>query len=72
MLGSARLGSASLVSEKMTQEKCIQAMGRVGRNKIQQTYSIRFRDNELIKRLLLPEENKIEVRIMNRLFNSED
>jgi len=60
------------LSEKMTQEKCIQAMGRVGRNKIQQTYSVRFRDNELIKRLLLPEENKIEVRIMNRLFNSED
>ena len=59
------------MSENMTQEKCIQAMGRVGRNKIQQTYSVRFRDNELIKRLLLPEENKIEVRIMNRLFNSE-
>jgi len=60
------------MSAKMTQEKCIQAMGRVGRNKIQQTYSVRFRDNELIKRLLLPEENKIEVRIMNRLFNSEE
>ena len=59
------------MSKNMTQEKCIQAMGRVGRNKIQQTYSVRFRDNELIKRLLLPEENKIEVRIMNRLFNSE-
>jgi len=60
------------MSENMTQEKCIQAMGRVGRNKVQQTYSIRFRDNELIKRLLLPEENKIEVRVMNRLFNSDD
>jgi hypothetical protein len=60
------------MSENMTQEKCIQAMGRVGRNKVQQTYSIRFRDNELIKRLLLPEENKIEVRVMNRLFNSEE
>ena len=60
------------MSENMTQEKCIQAMGRVGRNKIQQTYSVRFRDDDLIKRLLLPEENKIEVRIMNRLFNSEE
>ena len=54
----------------MTQEKSIQAMGRVGRNKIQQEYSVRFRDNDLIKKLFLPSKNKPEVANMNRLFNS--
>ena len=54
----------------MTQEKSIQAMGRVGRNKIQQEYTLRFRDDSLIKKLLLPSDNKPEVRNMNRLFNS--
>ena len=54
----------------MTQEKSIQAMGRVGRNKIQQEYSVRFRDNDLIKKLFLPSNNKPEVANMNRLFNS--
>lgn len=55
---------------EMTQEKSIQAMGRVGRNKIQQEYSVRFRDNDLIKKLFLPSNNKPEVANMNRLFNS--
>jgi len=54
----------------MTQEKSIQAMGRVGRNKIQQEYSVRFRDNDLIKKLFLHSNNKPEVANMNRLFNS--
>jgi len=54
----------------MTQEKTIQAMGRVGRNNIHQSYSIRFRDNELIKKLFMKEEDSIEVNNMNRLFNS--
>ena len=35
----------------MSKEKLIQAMGRAGRNKLQQTYSIRFRDNSLIEKL---------------------
>lgn len=52
----------------MTQEKIIQAMGRIGRNKLQQNYSCRFRDNSLFEKLFLPEENKIEVYNMNRLF----
>ena len=52
----------------MTQEKIIQAMGRIGRNKLQQKYSCRFRDNSLFEKLFLPEENKIEVYNMNRLF----
>ena len=54
----------------MTQEKAIQAMGRVGRNKIQQNYSIRFRDDSLIQKLFLHEENKPEIINMNKLFNS--
>jgi hypothetical protein len=54
----------------MSQEKCIQAMGRVGRNKIQQDYSLRFRDNELIWKLFQTQEDKPEVRNMSRLFNS--
>jgi|TARA_Y100000992_G_scaffold283731_1_gene233278 hypothetical protein len=52
----------------ITQEKSIQAMGRVGRNSIQQEYSIRFRDDDLIKKLFLPEEEKPEVKNMNKLF----
>lgn len=52
----------------MSQEKCIQAMGRVGRNRLQQTYSIRFRDDDLIKRLFRVEENRPEVANMRKLF----
>ena len=54
----------------MTQEKTIQAMGRVGRNKLQQTYTIRFRDNEIIKTLFIDCDNKPEVVNMNKLFSS--
>ena len=54
----------------MTQEKTIQAMGRVGRNKLQLSYTIRFRDDELIKKIFMPSLNKPEVVNMNRLFNS--
>ncbi len=53
----------------MTQEKTIQAMGRVGRNSIQQDYTIRFRDDDLIQKLFLPSTNKLEVDNMNRLFS---
>lgn len=52
-----------------TQEKIIQALGRIGRNNIQQNYSIRFRDDEQINKLFYHEDNKIEVRNMNKLFN---
>jgi hypothetical protein len=54
----------------MTQEKTIQAMGRVGRNKLQQTYTIRFRDDEIIKTLFIDSGNKPEVANMNKLFSS--
>ena len=55
---------------EMSQEKAIQAMGRVGRNKLQYQYSMRFRDNEIICKLFEHDDNKPEVRNMAVLFNS--
>ena len=55
----------------MSQEKCIQAMGRVGRNKLQQDYSVRFREDDLILKLFQEETNKPEVVNMSLLFTSE-
>ena len=55
----------------LTQEKLIQAMGRIGRNNIQQTYTIRFRDDEQITKLFTAETDKPEIINMNRLFNSK-
>ncbi len=55
----------------MTQEKTIQAFGRIGRKNNQMDYTLRIRDNTLIEKLFLPEENKIEVVNMNRLFAIE-
>ena len=53
----------------MTQQKTIQAMGRIGRNQIQQEYTIRFRDDDMILNLFqAPPVNK-EADIMNRLFS---
>ena len=54
----------------LTQQKAIQSIGRVGRNNIQQTYSVRLRDDAQANLLLLPSENKIEVHNMNNLFTS--
>ena len=54
----------------MSQEKCIQAMGRVGRTSLQYDYTIRFRDNDLIKNLFHRQENKPEVINMRKLLNS--
>ena len=56
----------------LTQEKVIQAMGRIGRNNIQQTYTIRFRDDLQIYKLFTSETEKPEVRNMNILFNSSN
>ena len=56
---------------ELTQEKLIQAMGRIGRNNIQQTYTIRFRDDEQISKLFTSETEKPEIINMNRLFNSK-
>ena len=54
----------------LTQEKIIQALGRIGRNNIQQNYSIRLRDEEQINKLFYIEMDKIEVRVMNTLFHT--
>ena len=54
--------------ENLTQEKAIQAIGRVGRKNTSGNYSIRLRNNELIHRLFMKSENMIEVNNMNRLF----
>jgi hypothetical protein len=54
----------------MSQEKCIQAMGRIGRNKLQQDYSVRFRANSLLYKLFQRDDDKPEVLNMNRLFNA--
>jgi len=54
----------------LTQEKIIQAMGRIGRNNLQQNYSVRFRDDEQIMKLFTSNTEKPEIINMNRLFNS--
>jgi hypothetical protein len=56
--------------ENMTQQKIIQAMGRIGRNNIQQSYTIRFRDEGMIRRLFLPATENTEAKIMSQLFSS--
>lgn len=52
----------------LTQEKIIQAMGRVGRSNIQQTYTLRFRDNNQILKLFTNDTERPEVNNMNRLL----
>jgi len=54
--------------EKMSQEKIIQAFGRIGRSNVQQDYSIRLRSDVFLHKLFKREENSIEVNNMNRLF----
>lgn len=56
--------------ENMTQEKMIQAFGRVGRQDKQKNYSVRLRNDKLIDKILFKEENKMEVINMNKLFSS--
>ena len=54
--------------KSMTQEKAIQALGRIGRKNIQKQYTIRLRSNEMLDTLFLPQNNKPEITNMNRLF----
>ena len=46
-------------------------MGRIGRNNIQQTYTVRFRDDTQILKLFTAETEKPEIINMNILFNSK-
>jgi hypothetical protein len=54
----------------MTQEKTIQALGRIGRNQLNKEYSIRFRDDSLIEKIFVDVEDRPEVENMNKLFNT--
>ena len=56
--------------EKTTQQKLLQAMGRIGRNSIQQDYTIRFRNNDMIYRLFTKQEHNMEAINICKLFNS--
>ena len=53
----------------MTQQKTIQALGRIGRNQTQQEYTVRFRQDETLKQLFHPPLDNKEARIMNQLFD---
>ena len=52
----------------ISQEKLIQAFGRIGRTNLHKTYTIRLRNNDLLRKLFLKEEDKLEVINMNKLF----
>lgn len=54
----------------LTQEKIIQSIGRIGRNNIQQTYSIRFRDNCFVEKLFTYQGITKEIVNMNLLFTT--
>lgn len=58
--------------KNMTQQKIIQAMGRIGRNNIQQDYSVRFRDDTILESLFMPPAENREAVIMMKLFVSDD
>ena len=53
----------------MTQQKTIQAMGRIGRGNIQQTYTIRFRDDTILTNLFIPSTNNIEAQNISKLLS---
>lgn len=55
----------------MTPQKTLQAMGRIGRNHIQQDYTIRFRDDEMIARLFQKPLVNTEAVNMCSLFVSD-
>jgi len=55
----------------MTQQKTLQALGRIGRNNIQQDYSVRFRDDNMIVQLFKTSEYNVEANNMCKLFSSD-
>jgi hypothetical protein len=52
----------------MTQQKMVQSLGRIGRNKIQQTYTVRVRDDAMITQLLTRQLDNREAVNMSMLF----
>ena len=57
--------------KNMTKQKTLQCMGRIGRGNMQQTYTIRFRDDEMIYQLFRTPSVNIEADNMCRLFTSD-
>ena len=57
--------------ENMTQQKTMQALGRIGRNGIQQEYSVRFRNEDIVYKLFRHIDNNVEANNMNNLFSSD-
>lgn len=57
--------------DNISQEKLIQAIGRVGRNSIQKDYTVRFRNIDNIKKIFTIQKHKPEVINMNKLFITE-
>jgi len=56
----------------MSQEKLIQAFGRVRRSSAKQDYSIRLRSDNMIDPMLQQSDHKVEVANMNSLFHCND
>lgn len=56
----------------MSQQKTVQALGRVGRNNIQQEYTVRFRDDSIIYNLFKEQEHNIEADNMCRLLVTDN
>lgn len=56
---------------RMTQQKTLQAMGRIGRNHIQQDYTIRFREDAMIETLFTKQAFNREAVHMCSLFCSD-
>jgi len=56
----------------MSQQKTIQALGRVGRNNIQQEYTVRFRDDSIIYNLFKEQQHNIEAINMCRLLVTDN
>jgi hypothetical protein len=56
---------------RMTQQKTLQAMGRIGRNHIQQDYTIRFREDAMIETLFTKQTFNREAVHMCSLFCSD-
>jgi len=54
----------------MTQQKTLQSLGRIGRSSIQQTYTVRFREEDMIKRLFMKQIANLEAVNMSTIFNS--
>lgn len=55
----------------MTQQKTIQALGRIGRNNIQQEYSARFRDDAIIENLFKRQTENVEAVNMCRILRTD-